>query len=74
MFSTYTRPSYQLSVYRTIGPLLFCCCFAVLFWLSFAPWGQDFLLSSAMGFGQTRYTFIVRHWVVRVLSFVFHLH
>ena len=35
---------------------------------------RTFLWSSAMGIGQTRCIFIVRHWAVRFLSFVFHLH
>ena len=30
MFCAYTRPRYQASVYRTIGPPVFCCCFFAL--------------------------------------------
>ena len=29
MFCAYTRPRYQVSVYRTIGPLLFFCFFSI---------------------------------------------
>ena len=27
MFCAYTRPRYQVSIYRAIGPLFFFCCF-----------------------------------------------
>ena len=31
MLCAYTRPRYQVSVYRTIGPLVYCCATADIF-------------------------------------------